>query len=148
MPVDLCGGKLAHMHSQCRITHVLMQGTALLTLLLDTGRLRYSSTPERGATPSPTPPPSLAYTSFGRKMLQFSIFCASTPNTGGWLHGLPMSKVGATEEDLSESGAGAVLHSADHGTGWVCFVHIMGALSYDLVWCKGKDRCSCSSNAP
>lgn len=95
---------------QSRSTDATVQGTALLTLLLDTGRQRYSATPERGVTSSPAPPESLTYTPLGRKMLQCRFKGASTPALGSWLHSM---KVSGPSEDISEN-ASSVRRSLDN----------------------------------
>ena len=97
-----------------------LQDTALLTLLLDTGRLRYSSTPKRATTPSPEPPECLTYSSFGRKMLKYSIMASSLPASGSWLHGLKGSQDGAAEDTLEN--VNSAVHSidlAEKNTAWV-----------------------------
>jgi hypothetical protein len=120
----------------------------LLTLLLDTGRQRYASTPERGTTASPTPPESLKNTAFGRKLLKYSFIGSSMPAAGSWLHGLQSNIDGATDT-CSENEVGSVgnsLNLAANFSAWARSCILCCKTVCICVLLQPTDLCSTLSN--
>jgi hypothetical protein len=98
-----------------------MQGTALLTLLLETWCHRYAYTPDQGSTPVLTPPQSLLCTAFGRKLLKCGSMVSSMAAPGSWLHISKSDKDCATDERTESEFSSAVhLDLAAKSSSWAC----------------------------